>query len=168
MTVLMSIMDAARVTRVPAGTIRRWLSSGRLLRYGDRKPWWVDVVEIDTLKTGGGLDVLDKVSNDLARFGSLSPQPRTATVRGSRRSGGWLRMPLLAPPPNRFAVAADLILDLPAFTAAARTRMKITPAVQAKQIGISKSTLTRLEAGSSPNQATIVSVLRWLSIHGGQ
>lgn len=70
-------------------------------------------------------------------------------------------------PKNSFAIAAERVLSLPEDTAAARARLEITVAVQARQIGVGKSTLTRLEAGGSPTQATIVSVLRWLAIHGG-
>lgn len=69
---------------------------------------------------------------------------------------------MLAPSP--YSQAADLVLSLGTLTAEARDRLTITPAVQAKRIGISLSTLTRLEAGSVPTRPTIVAVLRWLAV----
>lgn len=44
------IPDAARITGVPSGTIRRWLSEGRLTRHGDAKPWRVDFDEVLALR----------------------------------------------------------------------------------------------------------------------
>ena len=40
------IEDAAAITGVPAGTIRRWIAEGRLTRYGEHKPWRVDYDEV--------------------------------------------------------------------------------------------------------------------------
>jgi len=50
------IEDAARITGVPSGTIRRWLAEGRLTRYGDHKPYHVDydeIMELRKLLNGG-------------------------------------------------------------------------------------------------------------------
>jgi excisionase family DNA binding protein len=44
------IPDASKITGVPSGTIRRWLSEGRLTRYGDHKPYRVDYDEIMALR----------------------------------------------------------------------------------------------------------------------
>jgi predicted site-specific integrase-resolvase len=44
------IQDASKITGVPSGTIRRWLSEGRLARHGDHKPWRVDYDEIMALR----------------------------------------------------------------------------------------------------------------------
>ena len=44
------IPDAARVTGIPSGTIRRWLAEGRLVRYGNHKPYRVDYDEIMALR----------------------------------------------------------------------------------------------------------------------
>lgn len=44
-----SISDAAHLAHVPPGTIRRWLSEGRLTRHGLRKPWRVSVAEVHDL-----------------------------------------------------------------------------------------------------------------------
>jgi excisionase family DNA binding protein len=44
------IEDAAQITGVPSGTIRRWLAEGRLTRYGDHKPYRVDYDEIMALR----------------------------------------------------------------------------------------------------------------------
>ena len=44
------IEDAACITGVPSGTIRRWLAEGRLTRHGERKPWRVDYDEIMALR----------------------------------------------------------------------------------------------------------------------
>jgi excisionase family DNA binding protein len=49
-TVRGCIEDAARITGVPSGTIRRWLAEGRLTRYGDHKPYRVDYDEIMELR----------------------------------------------------------------------------------------------------------------------
>lgn len=45
-----SIPDASKITRVPSGTIRRWLSEGRLTRHGEARPWRVDYDEIMALR----------------------------------------------------------------------------------------------------------------------
>lgn len=45
-----SIPNIARLTGVPAGTIRRWLSEGRLTRTGDHKPYLVDDEEVTQLR----------------------------------------------------------------------------------------------------------------------
>lgn len=45
-----SIAEIARLTHVPAGTIRRWLSEGRLVRHGERKPYRVDYSEVLELR----------------------------------------------------------------------------------------------------------------------
>ena len=54
---IFTIRDAARLTHVPAGTIRRWLAEGRLRRFGEHKPFRVHVKEVadlrDTLTRGG-------------------------------------------------------------------------------------------------------------------
>jgi DNA-binding phage protein len=70
-----------------------------------------------------------------------------------------------APQVSEFDHAADLVLSLAELTAAARARLGITVTVQAQQIGIASTTLTRLEAGGEPMRSTIVSVLRWLAIN---
>ena len=44
------IPDAARITGVPSGTIRRWLAEGRLIRYGEHKPYRVDYAEVLALR----------------------------------------------------------------------------------------------------------------------
>jgi len=44
------IEDAAQITGVPSGTIRRWLAEGRLSRYGEAKPWRVDYDEVLQLR----------------------------------------------------------------------------------------------------------------------
>jgi predicted site-specific integrase-resolvase len=44
------IPDAAKITGIPSGTIRRWLAEGRLVRYGEAKPWRVDYDEIMALR----------------------------------------------------------------------------------------------------------------------
>lgn len=44
------IPDVAKITGVPAGTIRRWLSEGRICRYGEGKPWRVDLDEVAALR----------------------------------------------------------------------------------------------------------------------
>jgi hypothetical protein len=44
--VLVSIIDAAYFTKIPAGTIRRWVSKERITRYGD-KPCKVDMLEVE-------------------------------------------------------------------------------------------------------------------------
>ena len=66
---------------------------------------------------------------------------------------------------NRYSAAADLILELPLLTVDARSRLGISTTVQAQQMGIAKTTLTNLEAGSNPTQSTILAVLRWLASH---
>lgn len=63
---------------------------------------------------------------------------------------------------NRYLAAADLIEKLPKLSADARANAGVTAKVQAKQIGITLATLTRLEAGSVPTQKTVLAVLRWL------
>ena len=45
------IEDAAAITGVPAGTIRRWLAEGRLTRHGEHKPWRVDYDEVLQLRS---------------------------------------------------------------------------------------------------------------------
>lgn len=47
---VLAIVDAARITNIPAGTIRRWLAEGRLHRHGDRKPYGVDLDELEALR----------------------------------------------------------------------------------------------------------------------
>lgn len=50
------IPDAARITGVPSGTIRRWLAEGRLTRHGEHKPYRVDygeVLQLRALLNGG-------------------------------------------------------------------------------------------------------------------
>lgn len=44
------IQDASKITGVPSGTIRRWLSEGRLVRHRERKPYWVDYDEVIALR----------------------------------------------------------------------------------------------------------------------
>ena len=44
------IPDAAKITGIPSGTIRRWLAEGRLVRYGDHRPYRVDYDEIMALR----------------------------------------------------------------------------------------------------------------------
>lgn len=69
-----------------------------------------------------------------------------------------------APKPD-YAGAVNLIARLPADLAAARLRLGLTVAAQAKQIGVTTSTLSRLTTGSVPTQTTIVAGLRWLASH---
>lgn len=65
--------------------------------------------------------------------------------------------------PNYAAIAAT-ILGLPQTVTTMRALRELDQATAAAQIGIGKTTLANLEAGtSSPTQPTIVSVLRWLS-----
>lgn len=45
----MTIPEAAQAAKIPEGTIRRWLSEGRLVRHGDRKPYRVNFLEVDAL-----------------------------------------------------------------------------------------------------------------------
>lgn len=69
------------------------------------------------------------------------------------------------PRPN-YADIADTILDLPNLLEDTRARLGITTTIQAKQLGIAKSTLTNLTGGvSTPTQTTIVAALRWLAQH---
>lgn len=56
------IPDAAKITGVPAGTIRRWLTEGRICRYGEAKPWRVDLDEVASLRVQ--LAQSRRVSND--------------------------------------------------------------------------------------------------------
>lgn len=44
------IADIARLTGVPAGTIRRWVTEGRLTTSSDRKPHLVDDEEVTQLR----------------------------------------------------------------------------------------------------------------------
>lgn len=46
-----TIREAARLSGVPAGTLRRWLSEGRLTRVGERKPFRVDLREVEQVAT---------------------------------------------------------------------------------------------------------------------
>lgn len=46
----LTIPEAALATGVPAGTIRRWLSEERLVRHGHRKPYRVDLGEVEQLR----------------------------------------------------------------------------------------------------------------------
>jgi hypothetical protein len=48
--VLVSILDAAHLTRIPAGTIRRWVSKGHIPRYGP-KPCKVNMLDIEDQAT---------------------------------------------------------------------------------------------------------------------
>lgn len=50
MIYLCSIPDAAKISGVPAGTIRRWLSEGRLAKYGYHKPFHVDLRIVERLR----------------------------------------------------------------------------------------------------------------------
>lgn len=50
MRLVVTIDVASVATGIPAATIRRWLSEGRLCRHGQRKPWRVDVDEVRTLR----------------------------------------------------------------------------------------------------------------------
>lgn len=45
-----TIAEIARLTHVPAGTIRRWLAEGRLVRHSDAKPYRVNLDEVLTLR----------------------------------------------------------------------------------------------------------------------
>jgi len=56
------IADVAKITGVPAGTIRRWLTEGRICRYGEGKPWRVDLDEVASLRVQ--LAQSRRVSND--------------------------------------------------------------------------------------------------------
>lgn len=46
--ILLGIADTAHIYRVPAGTLRRWLSEGRLTRHGHH-PVKVDLAEVERL-----------------------------------------------------------------------------------------------------------------------
>jgi len=48
--VIYTIAEAARLSEVPAGTIRRWLSEGRLRRFGEAKPYRVHLGEVSDLR----------------------------------------------------------------------------------------------------------------------
>lgn len=45
-----TIANISRLTDVPAGTIRRWVSEGRLTTVGDHKPHLVDDEEVTQLR----------------------------------------------------------------------------------------------------------------------
>lgn len=69
----LTIPEAALATGVPAGTIRRWLSEERLVRHGDRKPYRVDLGEVEQLR-----DTL-----------SREAKPSTRQARGTRTDVGY-------------------------------------------------------------------------------
>jgi hypothetical protein len=46
--ILVSIIDAAYFTQIPAGTIRRWVAERRITSYG-HKPRKVDMLEVEKL-----------------------------------------------------------------------------------------------------------------------
>jgi hypothetical protein len=46
--VLISILDAAHITGIPAGTIRRWVAERRIGRYGP-KPCKVNMLDVEDL-----------------------------------------------------------------------------------------------------------------------
>lgn len=68
-------------------------------------------------------------------------------------------------PASDFAAARRIVADLPALMDAARVRLGLTVTAQAKQVNIAGSTLTRLYAGSEPQQSTILACLAWLAEH---
>lgn len=45
-----TIKEMSLLSGVPAGTIRRWLAEGRLVRHGDSKPYRVSYDEILQLR----------------------------------------------------------------------------------------------------------------------
>lgn len=71
-----------------------------------------------------------------------------------------------APRPD-FTATAKLLTTLGARTSAARTRLNLSAATQAAQMGIGTDTLLRLEAGANSTRDTILAVLRWLATHDG-
>lgn len=48
MTTLLDLPATAHIYRVPLGTLRRWLSEGKLTRHGT-KPYRVDLAEVEAL-----------------------------------------------------------------------------------------------------------------------
>lgn len=70
-------------------------------------------------------------------------------------------MALLAPP-SPYKAAADLITGLPTVLADRRVYLGLTLTQQAKQIGVTKATLSNLKPGSNPTMNTIVLCLTWL------
>lgn len=70
---------------------------------------------------------------------------------------------LAAPPGARYATAAAAIRDLPAAMRADRDRHSWTIRQQATLVGVGVDTLTRLEQGSNPTQATILACLDHLA-----
>ena len=47
--ILLSLPDAAHIYHVPVSTLRRWLSEGRIVRHGERRPYQVDASEVEQL-----------------------------------------------------------------------------------------------------------------------
>ena len=70
---------------------------------------------------------------------------------------------LAVTPKPDYATAATVVARMAADLAAARTRLHLTVAAQAKQIGVTTTTLTRLYGGSVPTQTTVLAGLRWLA-----
>lgn len=71
-------------------------------------------------------------------------------------------MPILAPT-NRHLEAAKLVENLAVDVRRERTRRTLYQSEAAKQIGITTTTLNRLEMGTNhPTWATIIRCLRWL------
>jgi predicted site-specific integrase-resolvase len=47
--ILLSLPDAAHIYGIPLGTLYRWLSEGRIVRHGERRPYHVDANEVEQL-----------------------------------------------------------------------------------------------------------------------
>lgn len=64
--------------------------------------------------------------------------------------------------PDKAAMAAEVIDDLPRMLFAARSRRQLSLRGAAEQIGCSHSILNRLECGQLPNGETLLKILRWI------
>lgn len=71
-------------------------------------------------------------------------------------------MVLLAPR-NPYATTAALIRGLPTAMRGDRELNALTITQQAKLVGVGADTLSRLDTGSNPTQATLLSVLDYLA-----
>ncbi|GAA1436368.1 hypothetical protein GCM10009616_35930 [Microlunatus lacustris] len=73
-------------------------------------------------------------------------------------------MVLLAPAPNPWAAALERINLLGQDLLAAQRQLGLTTTQQAKQIGVTTTTLTGILTGvSNPTRTTIARCLRWLA-----
>lgn len=48
--ILMRLDMAAAAAGVSPSTLRRWVAEGRLVKHGDRKPWRVNLEEVEELR----------------------------------------------------------------------------------------------------------------------